>query len=269
MIDGRVESMITLDTAITFLATNSGGVDETVTLAAGDYYMTSAGGVTSVIAALQTALIADAPPATGTWTVAFSTTTGQVTIECTGAGTFSLTWASTELPELFGFAGDLAAVSGAQTGAAQAKSVWFPDCTLFLEGELHRAPTASDLRTTRSPRGKVLGLIGNTWGQHKGCTWSHVPRARIREVEATLDNASWETFFEETQLGFGISILKPASLVQIYAHDGTLVGADGNAGSGMRGWAIEGLSSSEVQRASGQWDGLWQVTFPTLIGEFN
>lgn len=261
--------MIVLDDDVSILATNSGGTDVTVTLDAGSYYLTAAGGVPSFIALLQAALIADAPPATGTWTVSFSTTTGQVTIECTGAGTWSLTWSTTVVMALLGFTANLSAVTGAQTGTSQAHGVWFPDCPVTLAGQLERAPRASDLRTSRSPRGRVLGLIGNTWAQHKGCSWSHVPYTQIREASATLVNGSWEKFFDETQLGMGMSCFKPSSLIQVYTHNGVLIGSDGNSGSGMRGWSIEGLASNEVERSVEGWDGLWRVTLPILVGEFN
>lgn len=81
---GRIEALATVPSGgAAVSATNSGGGPTTVTVPAGDVYLTTAGGVSSLITVFQTQLNATRDPAPGTWSVSFSQTTGQVTIDCT------------------------------------------------------------------------------------------------------------------------------------------------------------------------------------------
>jgi hypothetical protein len=152
-----------------------------------------------------------------------------------------------------------------QTGTKQARGLWFPDCPVNLEGDPERAPKASDLVTQQTPTGVLYGLVGNTWRRHRSVLWSHVPLASTWESETTYDNASWEYFFNETQLGLGSTWFTPVSPVQIYDHNGTVVGIDYNSGAGVSGWQMKGVTSIEPTPSVPGWNGLWRIEIPELV----
>jgi len=255
---GRVEARMTIPTGgAAVSATNSGGGPTTVTVAAGSYYLTAAGGVSSLISTLQTQLNATRTPSN--WTVSLSTTTGLVTINCTG--TWSLAWTSTALRDVLGFAADITSVSSAQTGTQQARGVWLPDCPLTLEGDLKRAPTVSDSRSAMSPTGNVITLVGNTYRRQRSLMWSHVPIAQVWGAQATYTNGSWEEFFRESQLGLGSSWFSPGSPIQVYDHQGNMLGSDAT----IAGWSMIGLTSVEPKKAITNWTGLWQIEVPQIV----
>jgi len=77
MANERVEAEFTVPASTSVSATNSGGGPTTVTLTAGSSFMTD------LCANLQTQLNSSRDPSPGTWSVAMSTSTGLVTIDCT------------------------------------------------------------------------------------------------------------------------------------------------------------------------------------------
>jgi len=259
--NGRVEALVTVPSSTTVSATNSGGGPTSVTLPAASYFPTAAGSVTSVITALQTALNATRTPAN--WTVSLSTTTGLVTINCTG--TWSLAWTSANLKSYLGFPSDISSASSAQTGTRQCRGLWFPDSPLLLDTYPTRAPRVSDKREQMSPTGSLIALVGNTYRRHRNLLWSAVPADRAWEAEATYDHASWEWFVDETQLGQQLSWFTPASPIQIYDHAGNVVGSEANDGTGVDGWQIVGLDSIEPKRSFGSWAGRWRVELPEIV----
>jgi hypothetical protein len=151
-----------------------------------------------------------------------------------------------------------------QTSTQQARGLWFPDCPINLEGDPERAPIVSDARSSMSPTGEVVTLVGNTYRRHRNIVWSHVPIAQVWDGEATYENGSWEEFFSETQLGLGSSWFSPGSLVQIYwsnAGTDSLLGADAT----IAGWSIIGLNSIEPQKSSPDWTGHWRIELPRIV----
>lgn len=262
--DGRIEALATVPVGVTVSATNAGGT-ATVTLPAGTYFLSS------MISALATQLNGTAP-LSATWTVSLSigsSGTGQVTIN--GGGTWSLIWTSagSTLQAILGFDGngDVNNASSAQTGTKQARGLWIPDCPLSLDGDPQRAPKVTDLRTTTSPTGVVLGLIGNVFYRHRVVRWSHVDISRVWEAKTTLANASWEFFFNETQLGQNSSWFSPATPVQIYDLTGTKLGNDANGGTGLStGWQMTGLTGIEPTKSDATgWTGRWSIEIPEIV----
>lgn len=223
---------------------------------------------------LSTALANFAGAVNAAWTVTLSTGptgTGQVSINCTGGATppaYSLAWTSTTLRDLLGFTADISGATSVQTGTKQARGLWIPDCPVQTpNGHGRRVPKVSDLRTTTSPTGTVLGLIGNVFFRHQGVGWSHVPQAKTWEQAVAIPNASFETFFNETQLGQSSSWFLPSSPIQLYGHDGVLFGQDANGVTGLvNGWQMTGITSIEpkVSDPSG-WPGYWAIEFPELV----
>jgi hypothetical protein len=267
---GRVEALITIPTGgLSISATNSVGGPSTVTVAAGSYYWTSNFYISSLITTLQTQLNASRPSG---WTVTFDATTGLVTINCSSTP-WSITWTSSDLRNLLGFASNIAGVSSAQTGTKQARGLWRPDSPLDLDGDAAMAPYATDLRATRSPRGLVITAVGNRMFRHKGLVWAVVPKNRYRSNQADIDGAAWETFLCDTQIsqvsptGFSVTTLfKPGARVQIFDHTGIKVGQD-FGGVGVSGWFMQGLDKLEAKRVSEGWNGLWRVEIPELVSD--
>jgi hypothetical protein len=155
---------------------------------------------------------------------------------------------------------------GTITGTEQAEGVWYPDAPLTCDDHPSMAPRMSDLRTSQSPTGVVLGLSGNTFFKHTGVAYQRVPVERIREASATYANASLEVFWEHTQLGLGPSWFSVSSPVQVYWSDAgvdTLLGEDET----ITGWTITGAGAvKDIARPSQRnWVGQFDVTLPALI----
>jgi hypothetical protein len=148
-----------------------------------------------------------------------------------------------------------------QTSTAQAKGLFFPDCTINMDGDPSRAPIVSDLRSSMSPTGQVLSLVGNTYKRHRNVRWEYVPKAQVWDATATYANGSWETFFTDSQLGLGHSWFSPSSPVQIYDHSGVRVGVDAN----VAGWYIIGVDSIEPTKSQTDYTGLWKIQIPTIV----
>lgn len=162
--------------------------------------------------------------------------------------------------------GNFAAYMKSQTSTEQAEGLWYPDAPLTCDDHPSMAPRMSDLRTSQSPTGVVLGLSGNTFFKHTGVAWQRVPVDRIREASATYANASLEVFWEHTQLGLGPSWFSVSSPVQVYwsnAGVDTLLGADET----ITGWTITGAGAvKDIARPSQRnWVGAFDVTLPALI----
>jgi len=230
-------------------------------------YVVSGSGVAAGLSAnMSTALTTFANAINAAWTVSMSTSTGLVSIGWTGYATptWSLSWSSTALRDVMGFTANITNVTTTQTGTQQARGVWIPDCPLNIEGDPERAPLVSDARSSMSPTGQVITLVGNTYRRHRNVHWSHVPIAQVWDGEATYENASWEEFFAETQLGLNSSWFTPGSLIQIYysnAGSDALLGADAT----ITGWSIIGITSIEPQKSVGDWTGLWRIELPQIV----
>ncbi len=260
---------MTVPSATSVSATNSGGGATTVTLTAGSYT------TTSLLTHLVAKLTADRAPSSGAWTASVSTGqsgTGLVTINCTG--TWSLSWTSTVLRDLLGHTGNYASVSAAQTGTINARGLWLPDCPMTIDGDPSRAPKVTDARASESPTGLVITLSGTSKRVHRGLKWSHVARAKTWEGAATTTYASLQQWLDDTQNGDGHTWFTPGSAFQAYwdnAGTDTLVGADLNAGAGpTAGWflspAIDDISN-HVRRTSADWLQMWSVEFPRIVSE--
>lgn len=270
-IDGRVEARITIPTGGSAIRLNlNAGLDlYTYTIPAGGYFASSF--VANIVAGLSP-LITDGAAFTGSISTG-PVGTGKVTFGTTGApggGTWTLNFLDTGLLALLGFAGDiLTAASGNQTGTSQMRGLWLPDSTLTCDTDPRRAPKTSDLRTTVSPTGGVLGVVGNVRYRHKNVMWPLVPLSKVWEQAAVIPNASWETFFNDTQLGQGLTYFTPSAAMRIYDHTATQLGADLNAGAGpTNGWQLTdtvGIDDTLQRQHRGGWTGLWRVTLPTLL----
>lgn len=119
----KYEARITVPSTYTMSVTDPGGTS-VISLAAGDYYLTS---VTSLLVALATALNADAT-LSGTYALSVddnaNTSTGKITLSANV--TFAVTWVTTALRDALGFTGNLSA--GASYLSTNASPfLWLPD----------------------------------------------------------------------------------------------------------------------------------------------
>jgi hypothetical protein len=165
----KFEGIITIPTGGYSVSVTDPGGTSTVTLAAGDYYLTK---TTGLLAAFKTALDANAT-LSGTYTVTLSDTdelaTGKVTIACNQ--TYSLTWSSTTLRDILGFTGNISAVT-TSTGASAARYLWLPNCGRTghipepTSGSSYFGRPKSDLVMTEAPSGVTCAIAYNV--THRG-----------------------------------------------------------------------------------------------------
>lgn len=264
---GRWEAALTVPAGVSIDATNSGGGPTAVSITAGSY-----SGPSALLAHVVARLNAVRTPAN--WTGSISSTgtspTGKSTLNWTGAGTYSITWTSTELRDLLGYTGNLAGITQgvASVSTKQARGLWLPDATLNLDGDPRSAPKRSDRRTVITPDGKAYTHVGNTLYQLRNLRYTHVPLARVWEANVATANASLEVFWIETQLGLSSTWFSPGSRVQIYDHTDTLVGINGNAGTGLSGWFVATPKElDELTLSVPQWTGYYQVVIGDLVSD--
>ncbi|HEY1813020.1 MAG TPA: hypothetical protein VGG74_11805 [Kofleriaceae bacterium] len=250
---------MTVPSLLTISATNLDGAPSNMFLPIGSYYPSDLG------VQLETSLNAYVPSG---WTVSLSTGangTLQWTINCSTTP-FSIAWGSDPtLREVFGFTADIVNANAPVTGAQQGRGLWMPDCPLNLQTDPRMAPINSDLRQTSSPTGRVLGLVGNFMYVHVKAMWAAIPPSRIWEGLAAIPNASWEFFFNETQLGRGVSWFKPSSKLRITYHTGAAMGSLGAFGAGVDGWQIVGVQNVAPDLLQKDWTGLYSLTIPQLL----
>lgn len=121
---GKFEGRFTIPTGGYALAlTENGAAVGTVTIAAGNYYLTS---TTSILTTLTTAL--DAAGA-GTYTATISDAdsgTGKVTLSASGVSSFAITWTDTALRNALGWTGN---ITGSTSYESQSASpyIWLPN----------------------------------------------------------------------------------------------------------------------------------------------
>jgi hypothetical protein len=245
--------------------------DPTTAKVAAFYVAHGAGAATGLSANLSTALTNFANAVNAAWSVSLSSTTGLVSIGWTGYSTptWSLTWTSTNLRDALGFTANIAGVTATQTGTQQARGVWYPDAPLLVrDSDPRLAPVGSDARTSVTPTGEAITLVGNYFREHKGLMWQLIPVDRIREQSATYANASWRTFWDDTQLGRGHSWFVPGAPLLIVDHTGQVLGSDMASTGPTNGWQVVDPSRVEPRRHDpGGWNGLWNLEIAQVIAE--
>jgi hypothetical protein len=256
-IAGRVEAQITIPAGVTLSATNvTGGGPTSIPVVAGNYYMTD------LCAHIQAQLNALRTPAT--WTVALDTTTGLVSFNWTGATSYTITWVTTALRDLLGFAANFGPIAQgvATSGSKQALGVWIPNCTLKSDVDSKQAPTENDQRETESPGGDVYSLAGTDKYAHTNLEWTHVSLNRIWISEETTPNQSYERFYNDAIRGNGNTWLGIARPLKIYDHRGAVLGQ----AHSVSGWKLSGAPKLASLRMSV--DGLSayvHVQWPRLV----
>jgi hypothetical protein len=202
----KLETMITVPTGgWSISVTEDPAATSSVTVAAGDYFLTS---TAALLTALKTALDANATLA-GTYTVTLDDTadsaTGKVTISATGVTTFAITWSSTALRDALGFTGNTSAAL-TTTGASQSPNVFLPPvkCMPNMGGpDGSRGTPISDTTVTKSPSGTSKSI-------HYGFTYEHTIGfamaigSKVRTEYEVVTNESFQTFWVTGGMGQGV-----------------------------------------------------------------
>lgn len=259
---GALWAEITIPEGVTISVTNSGGGPTTVTITAGTYAHMPA-----LVNQIQTDLNTQRTPSGWLLTESIyeAGSTGKLTIE-PNSGVFSITWTSTLLRDLLGFASNISSQS-TSTGTKQMGGVWLPDAPLFLaSGTIRSAPRRTDKRQSKTPTGRTFSHVGNVRYEHHGLRYSHVANNRIWRVLESTTGESLETFWLDTQVGQGSlsSFFALDARVTIVAHDGNTVGDSTSADQ----WQFNGWAGFEdaVKRID-DWDGLWSAEWETISSD--
>lgn len=253
---------ITVPAAETISVTNNGGGPTAVTLTPGTY------SPLTLATMLQTVLTAQRPPGSGAWSVSVSLTTGQVTIAMS-AGTFSITWTSTNLRDVLGFTANIVTVASS-TGPNQAKGMWLPDCTLVSDIDIRRAVLDTHRRVSIAPNGRTSSARGPGAYKHTGLRWQLVASNRVWTAEEntggnpSLVNSSYETFARDALFNLGHTWFPYDGRVAIVDHRGAAAGAD----AAITGWQVASLPElSSIRMASPGYVGQLVIEWPLITSD--
>lgn len=258
---GAIGAAIPVPAGITASVTTNSGGPTPVTLTA-DTYDSMEDLLTEFVAVLT----ATRPVTAGAWTAAATFmdagSTPQLTIGVT-AGTFSITWSSTDLRDLLGFTANISAQTSA-TGAGSMRGVWQPNCPLVPDARHRSAPPMTDARRARGPTGVVTMHVGNSRYKHSNLRYSHIPADKIWRVDEVVANESLQQFLDDTQWGAGHAWFGVGSKCRIWTSDGYQLGED----DAVVNWWPEGFTGlgELVTRVDG-WDGLWSCAFPAVSSD--
>lgn len=255
---GCIAAAITVPSGVTIDVTTNGGGPTAVTITAGDY-----DSILAFLTQIAADLTAQRPVSGGAWSLSSLSAAGaapQLTIAVTN-WTFSITWTSTELRDLLGFAANIAAQASA-TGAAAVRGVWQPDCPIFMPHLYRAAPRETDARQTKGPTGHVVTRVGNARYCHANLQWQNVPANKLWRAEEDADNESLQQFLDDTQWGFGHTWFSVGSRCVIMTN---------GSGDWVTNWSLCGFRklTEIVQRSDNTngWDGLWSVAIPKIVSD--
>jgi len=256
---GRLEGRITIPTGGwtgTIDDSNVAGA-AAFSVAAGTYYLSSAGGAGfSLIAALETALNTATP--TDTITVALSAGeagTGKVTI--TSTGTAAIVWTSTALRDVLGFVGNLAAGT-TWTGTYQARNLWLPNCPYkAMNGVgLWRGWRESDCRSVENAAGYVFAHMGQQ-KEVNALSWNSVARSLVWEANEATEGASWERFAQDAIWGVA-SWGTPGGPIRFHP--------DANDSAVWVTYKVPGFNDIKTEPLIEDYaGGTWRVVLPRLV----
>ena len=192
--------------------------------------------------------------ATGdTVTVSISLTTGLCTISSTA--NIAITWTSTDLRDLLGFAGNLSAATS-HVGTKNVRGVWLSQAEgAFTYGNGDEGHIEMDLAVTESPRGDMKGIGWTSRTVLPAALWSHVPKASAKIYSETTVGASIEQWLSYTQWGSlaYFDVLSSFRLIWDAATAGTY-----KTYRFYRG-------SSALERVVREWNGIYIVQLDRLV----
>jgi hypothetical protein len=242
---GRVEARITVPTggwAISLTITTIGTF--TVTVPAGTYFPTA------LLSTFKTLLDA-ATGGDGTFTVTGSfgeSGTGFVTISHT-VQTFTITWTSTELRDVLGFAGTLTPAALSFTGTINAGGVWLPSCDHDAPRGRDNGVYQIDRAVTTAPGGTTIATGYQRRRKLGRVSWPLSSRARTLESGETVTGESFERWWLDTH-GGRVSYFGMSPQVQLYWN------ADDTVKVTLK--LTEPLTEFNPRRVDNQWIGIWE-----------
>ena len=155
----KIEGMMTIPTGgLSFDVTEVPADTATITVAAGNYFLTS---TTALLTTIQTALTAAGLG--GTYAVSIDdgsdSSTGKVTISATGITSFAITFTSTTLRDYLGFTGNTSAALTA-TGSNASPYIHLPNVKRMpaRAPDGTRGVPVTDATTTVAPSGQSVGI---------------------------------------------------------------------------------------------------------------
>ena len=249
---GRVEARITVPTggwSVSLTVTAIGG-PVVVTVAAGTYWIDEL--LVAFIAALNAAFGGDGA---FSYSVSFGESgTGFVTITH-ATQTFSWTWTSTAMRDLFGFTADLTPAALSFTGTMVCKAVWLPDCDLDHKRGVDSGPKKIDRKVLVAPGGTVTAL-GYQNRRRVRIVWALIGKARAIESQESTVGESFERWFLDTH-GGEVSYFGMSPQVRVYWN------ADGATKITIR--LIDPSDTFDPERVDATWIGLWVVVIEGYI----
>lgn len=224
----------------------------TVTLAAGDYYLSGTSGlIATLLTAINTAM-------GQTWTLSLDAGadgTGKVTIGCGGA-TCTIAWTDTDLRDLLGFAGNLSAATS-YVGTLHARSLWLPDCpTNSPYGSLDHGRTETDARGVESPGGHVA-VVYSQRKSIQSLSWDGVAHAKARLTGEDVAHESFERFWVDVLLSESAWTLTPGGPIRFYP--------DADTDTVFALYKVPKLEEFETVAVRDGWIGLWQIRLERLV----
>ena len=189
----KLEAQFTLGSSQTLVVTENGGGNQNCVIAAGDYYISSA---TSFLTTLKTAL--DGLTGGGTYTVAMSSSTGKVTISVDGGNDFTIDWNGTGIDSILGFSGNVTPTTASETGANQARYVFFPN----VQRSDNRSPNGddgweeSDMNVTIAPSGQTKALVFNRRFRDT-LSFHNLRGSRVWISHESTTNESFQKFYRD------------------------------------------------------------------------
>jgi hypothetical protein len=247
---GRLEAIFSVPSGVTIMFDDAVIAPVIKTITAGDYT------ITSLVAFLN----ANKPSAS--WTFSFSggeSGTGKITMTCTD-GPISVTWSSSTLRDIMGYAADIVAQASPQTGTKQCRTLWLPDTEKWTphgddDGNGNAAVKVAALRQMMSPTGAVKSIASTSYREFRGIRWEGVSRARTKLIGEGVTNESFERFWRDIQLG-ELAYCIPGSKIRFYWD------ADVATYTEVR---LVGLREFDPRRMRDNWVGKYIVELPRLV----
>lgn len=253
---GKVEGRVTVPTGGWDVAcTDESGGPTTVTLAAGDYYLS---GTSGLVATLETAINA---AMTQAWTVAIGAGedgTGKVTIGVGGDPAFSaISWTDTDLRDLLGFTGNVSS-DVSYVGTNHARSLWLPDAPINSPYGANDPLEESDYRSVSSPAGHV-SVVGSQRRSVQAYSWDMCSGAKTRIAQETTTNESFQKFWRDVILGEASWSSLPGGPLRVYP--------DADVDATYETYKVDGdlLREFRPQQVEQGWTGLYMVAMPRLV----
>lgn len=261
---GKVEGRITVPTGGWDVSlTDASGGPTTATIAAGTYYISSAGsGANDLPAAFAAAANA---AMTQTWTcttAAGENGTGKTTITATG-GTLTISWTDTDLRDVLGFDGTEAASGGGGTMTIvsndQARSLWLPNSGYQsldgYDGSTWQGHWETDLHHLESAAGDVWSVMGSK-KRILEILWPQVSKAKTWIAEEDTTNESFEKLFLDAICGEAAWGTAGGPLRIYY---------DAADDASYYTYRYAGPPEFRPSQVREHWTGAWSVSLPRLV----